>query len=598
VSPEATVTDLHEEMDYWRTRADHAEVCLARAETELAKVNTKLVEANTKLVEADAKIAKLTELVSTLGRILFGKSTERGHRKGDVPDPEGELDDEGDTDSAGGAGSSAGDGSSGDAGQQKAAGSGEPANPRGQQRGSRGHGRRDYSNLKTLEIIHEVPVEDRFCPCCGVEFEAFDAEYSEQIDWEILLTRVVHIRKRYRRRCSCPGKRTVTAPPPPNAIPKGLLAVGFLARLLFFKYSLGMPLHRIARSLAAEGLVMSEGTLCGALCNLVRLVKPLYEAICAHNAEAVHTHIDETSWRVYEQDERAKSDRWWLWTFLTADTVVFKIDPTRSTKVLEEHFGISRDDAALADGRRLLISSDFYAAYQCISRIDGVDPLWCFAHVRRRFIRAGDSHRLLRAWSDDWVELFRVLYAAHGELAAAEVGTAGYTTALVKFDEALSKIDAVRQRQTRNIDLMRPAARKALENLNREWEGLAAHRDFPDLPLDNNPAERALRTPVINRKNSYGSHAKWAANLAAMAWTITATAERNHREPLAYLIDYLNACAISRGEPPKGAALDRFLPWIPDPDNPTGSRDHNPHGVVQPDPREPDDLRHPAGRSP
>jgi hypothetical protein len=52
------------------------------------------------------------------------------------------------------------------------------------------------------------------------------------------------------------------------------------------------------------------------------------------------------------------------------------------------------------------------------------------------------------------------------------------------------------------------------------------HRDFPDIALDNNPAERALRTPVVGRKNYYGSHAKWAAELAARVWTIAATAER------------------------------------------------------------------------
>jgi hypothetical protein len=92
---------------------------------------------------------------------------------------------------------------------------------------------------------------------------------------------------------------------------------------------------------------------------------------------------------------------------------------------------------------------------------------------------------------------------------------------------------------------------------------------------------------VVNRKNSYGSHAKWAADLAATVWTIAATVERNHREPLAYLTDYLDTCAQAGGKPPEGAALDRFLPWRPDPDNPAGSRDHNPHGAVHPDPRRP-----------
>src|SRR3984885_11297799 len=45
----------------------------------------------------------------------------------------------------------------------------------------------------------------------------------------------------------------------------------------------------------------------------------------------------------------------------------------------------------------------------------------------------------------------------------------------------------------------------ALATLDREWDGLAAHRDYPMIGLDNNPAERALRRPVVTRKNAYGS---------------------------------------------------------------------------------------------
>ena len=85
---------------------------------------------------------------------------------------------------------------------------------------------------------------------------------------------------------------------------------------------------------------------------------------------------------------------------------------------------------------------------------------------------------------------------------------------------------------------------------------------YPD--KDNNIAERALRTPVIGRKNFYGSCAQWAAHLAADVLTITATAARHDIEPLSLLTGYLHACAHASGEPPRPAArLDPFLPWTP-----------------------------------
>ncbi|WP_322749734.1 MULTISPECIES: IS66 family transposase [unclassified Frankia] len=118
---------------------------------------------------------------------------------------------------------------------------------------------------------------------------------------------------------------------------------------------------------------------------------------------------------------------------------------------------------------------------------------------------------------------------------------------------------------------LHPAAKKVLATLDREWDGLVRHRDFPDVALDNNPAERALGNPVVGRKNYYGAQAEWAAHLAARVWTITATAERNGREPLAYLTDYLNACAAAGGKAPAGKALEQFFVWLPAPEDAGGS---------------------------
>jgi len=187
---------------------------------------------------------------------------------------------------------------------------------------------------------------------------------------------------------------------------------------------------------------------------------------------------------------------------------------------------------------------------QSLARVEGVDPLWCWAHIRRYFIRAGDARAQLRYWRDRWAALIADLYLAHRAMAAAGPATADYATAHARFGQALAAIGTART-QPRGPGL-HPAARKVLATLDREREGLARHRDFPDLDLDNNQSERALRTPVAGRKNYYGSHAEWSAHLAARVWTITATAERHHHEPLAYLTSYLDACASAGGKPPEG----------------------------------------------
>ena len=242
------------------------------------------------------------------------------------------------------------------------------------------------------------------------------------------------------------------------------------------------------------------------------------------------------------------------------------MDTSRSAGVAAGQLGIDREQTALEAGRRLVISSDFHKAYQSLACIDGVDPLWCWAHIRRYFLRAGAAQpEALGDWCDAWTERIAVLYRARHALAATMPGTDARADAAGRWQRAFTDIDAHRILQASDAarGLLHPAAAKVIATLSNEWDGLARHQDLPQLPLDNNEAGRALRTPVIGRKNFYGSGAGWAARLAADVWTVTATAARHDIGPLGLLTGYLQACAEHGGTAPAGAGLDPFLPWTP-----------------------------------
>jgi transposase len=102
--------------------------------------------------------------------------------------------------------------------------------------------------------------------------------------------------------------------------------------------------------------------------------------------------------------------------------------PDEVWAVLARHAGIDEDTGQLTgdeDGpRRLVISSDFYAVYQSArKKADGLVNLYCWAHVRRHFVRAGDANSAqLKYWTQAWLEWIRDLYAAHDELMAAWSG--------------------------------------------------------------------------------------------------------------------------------------------------------------------------------
>ena len=541
------------DVGYWRERAEAAEARCARLEADNAGLREDQARLRGENAELRGRLDRVCDQLATLQRMVFGTSSERG----------------GDGGRAAGAGRRDGPGAGG---PDHGGGDGEDQDGRPRRRGQRpgapGPRRRDYSGLPTIEIEYDLPEGQGCCPDCGMAFTPFDEQVSEQVDWRVVLVRIVHRRHRYTRGCRCPGPRVITAPGPVKAIGKGRFTHLFLARLLVAKFLAGQAQHAITAGLARDGLDVPDSTLSGAMRAVGDLLEPLAAAIAARNAAAGRIHADETSWRVFATADGVQGSRkQWLWVFVAADTIVFIIADSRSRTVPATHLGIDLDAGTLTGDidRHLVLSTDFFSAYQSIAAgVEAVTPLWCWVHIRRRFVRAGHAHpHDLGAWSRLWLDRIAALYRAHRAWATAlrDGDQTAAATAGQAFEAALNVIDTARREQQAHPDLLHPAAAKVLATLDREWDGLVAHRDFPEEALDNNVSERALRTPVVGRKNFRGSGAPWAADLAARVWTITATIALAGLNPITYLTAYLDACGAGGGTPPTGTDLERFLPW-------------------------------------
>jgi transposase len=518
------------------------------ANQQLAALVERQQEENARLREElagrDGELERVNAELAVLQRMLFGRSSERAR-----------------------SGASGGDGEA-----HARPGGGGKTGTRGP--GARA-GRRDYSHLPRVEVVWDFPGGGYCCPECGTPFSGLGDHVAEVLDWVVIVRVAAHCRRRYRRVCTCRVPVTVTAPGPPKAIGKGLVTNAFIAMLLTERFVAGRSQNSLVTGLARHGADISPATLTGTCAAAGALLAPLEAAIIARSRGSWHLHADETSWRVFaprEGDNPAGPARWWLWVFLGPDTACFVMDPTRSGAVLARHAGIDQATGQLAERpgageegpRQLVVSSDFYSVYTSAGRkACGLMNLYCWAHVRRHFVRAGDANPdQLRYWTTAWLERIKNLYAAHEHLSTAWAGGAAAELehARQAWDEALGVIDAERTRQMAAPGLQTPA-KKALATLDREWDGLAAHRDYPMISLDNNAAERALRRPVVTRKNAYGSRNEDAARLAARIWTITATAEMAGLNVLTYLTAYLDTCGRTNGKPPAGPDLERFLPW-------------------------------------
>jgi transposase len=430
-----------------------------------------------------------------------------------------------------------------------------PKRPRGQRRGAPGHGRRRYEELPPREVIHDLPEDARRCPICGDAYMPAGTEDATTLAWEVTIQRVIHRRQKYQRTCDCHVPVILTAPPPPKLIQKGLLEVSAVANLVVNKFLHGQPINRQLHELALLcGVRFAPGTLVGVQDTVGTLLRPLTDATILHLRASAHWHADETRWLQFGDETKT---RWWLWVFASPDAVAFVLDPTRARAVPRRIFGLDDDDARHATG---ILSCDRWKSYQ---GLDGLACAYCWAHVRRDFTDLAKGYpATLGAWAAAWVDRIGRLYHLTAQRLLFEPGTDAFRRADRALRDHVAAIAHVRATESADRRLLQDA-RHALDSLARHWDGLILFLDHPGVPLDNNEAERLLRTSVVGRKNFYGSGSLNSGQLAECAYTVLLTAARNGLNPLTYLRAYLDACAHHGGTAP--ADLNRFLPWTVSP---------------------------------
>lgn len=426
---------------------------------------------------------------------------------------------------------------------------------RGQQLGSKGHGRRDYQNLPMVEETLELKETHTNCSCCGLPYKELpgseDSEVLEVINVQAY-RRVIH-RKRYQRCCSCEKNsdpRILLAPRGERIFPKSKLGVSIWALLLMNKYEYQQPLYRSLEQLSHHGLSLAMGTVTDGMQKLLPFFIPVYDAIVVQSVAARHWHADETGWKVFEALEGKKNHRWFLWIFHNKETVVYKIRPSRSSQVLTEYFGEDHPGG--------ILNVDRYGAYKVIAKSGLFILAFCWAHVRRDFLEHAKGYVNQEAWALAWVERIGKLYHINNQRIQYTQKSKAFRTHDHELRKAISDMREALDQQYQDASLL-PSAKKLLKSLNEHWSGLTVFIDDPEIPMDNNQAERGLRSSVLGRKNYYGSGAIWSAELAAALFTILETIKLWEMNPHTWLLAYLHECAMNDGSPPD--TIEKYLPW-------------------------------------
>ena len=428
-----------------------------------------------------------------------------------------------------------------------------PKNKRGQQPGRPAPKRRDYSHLPVRQETVNLSDDAQVCGCCGKPLEDLGHnDDSEQIEIETTVYRKVVRRKRYRRTCDCRQQpRTITAPLPPKLLPKSLYGTSIWTHLLLEKFHLQRPIHRTIEQLRLFGLSLAPGTIADGLKRIEPLMAPIYGAIRTHHVQSAYFHADETRWKVFVEKAGKIGHRWWLWLFAGEDSVVYVLDPSRSHDVPQSHF---------PDDVQGVLMVDRYSGYKAMRQVkEGTLVLaFCWAHVRRDFVRIGKGYPELTAWALQWLSRIRDLYRLNRERLRHALGTPEFVAADALLREHVDSMAAQRDIELADAKLREPC-RKALVSLNEHWSGLTLFVDDPRIPLDNNYGERLIRGPAVGRKNYYGSGAEWSGRMAMMMFSIFATLILWKINPRMWLNWYFAACAAKGGQAADNP--ESFSPW-------------------------------------
>jgi transposase len=392
----------------------------------------------------------------------------------------------------------------------------------------RGHGRREQPELPLEEQIHVADVSAERCDLCGGGLSEWSGQFAESEEVEILERRFVLKKiRRQKYKCEC-GSCIKTAPGPLKLFDGARYSVGFAVHVAMAKYGDHLPLERQVRGMKRDGLLVDSQTLWDQLERLARLLEPVYERLESHVLSQPVIGVDETHWKMLTgkgKKQGGGGKRWQVWAKAAADAVHYRIEDSRSAdageKVLGDYAGV-----AITDG---------YAVYETLKKRGGrFTQANCWSHVRRKFVEVEEQHP---GSSAEVLELIGQLYGVEEEAR----GRPPDEVLELRREKSKPIVFAIQSWTYEQEALPQSGLRKAIQYMGGVWEGLQVFLENPNVDLDNNRTERALRGVVLGRKNHYGSKSRRGTEVSALLYSLIESAKLAGAGPHTYLMTAVNA---------------------------------------------------------
>jgi transposase len=397
------------------------------------------------------------------------------------------------------------------------------------------------------DILNHMPA-DAACPDCGGAWQKLGEDVSEVLERIPASYRVIrHVRPRLS--CTC-CDRMAQAPAPSRPIARSHFGPGLIGHMIIAKYMDHQPIYRQCQQAAREGVELSESTSCDVIGGAHHLLRPLMNALHQYVFASPKLHADDTPIDVLAPGN-GKTKQGRLWVYTRDDR------PSGDTAAPAVWFRYSSDRKGIHPQTHLkdysgILQADAYAGYNAVYETGRVLEAACWAHARRKFY---DIHVAQPT------PVTTHVLAQIGELYKIESGIRGSPPERRgEVRQELSKpiVTALFAWLTEQLLTLsrKSVVADAIGYAMNQRQALMRYLEDGLIEIDNNAAERALRTVALGRKNYLFLGSDTGGDRAATMYSLLGTVKLNGINPETYLRHVLSVIAdypVNR--------IDELLPW-------------------------------------
>lgn len=311
------------------------------------------------------------------------------------------------------------------------------------------------------------------------------------------------------RRCGVCGKRFT-----PDAfdvlgdvvVGKKSISISLMSLIAYLKIVCRIPVGLIRQLLSSlYGLKVSKGEICELLHEVARMGKNEYTSLLDKVRGSPVVHGDETGWR-------EDGVNGYVWSFSTPQVRFFTYRHSRASSVVEEILGEEFVGALV---------SDFYGAYNIY---DGIKQR-CWVHLLRDLKALSEKHansESVVAWVDAVKDVYHrskdTLLVDYADIQRCKLRQ-GFESELLALAQPYLKAKNAPQRVL-------------AQRIDRFLGELFTFVQCPEVPSENNAAERAVRPTVIARKVSGGTRSPRGSETNSILRSLFETWALQDKNPL------------------------------------------------------------------